>query len=906
MPDNPRDAARTELATLAEMSLADALGQDCQLLTPNIRLTRRFLVQAVHLLTPSLQREALPRPRVLHFSAWLNRGCEHAILTGAALSPDLQRRQIGLLEERRLWHLVIQESAGEDPESLLDLEAAASLASRTHHLILHWDLSLDRDYPDLEVQRFLDWRQRYQESCEHLAVIDSATRLRRLTDALDAGDLRIDIPADGLLLCGFLELTRLEAKIVACLQRQGALIRRLPETPSEPVTVVPWAIADADTEVRAAATWAQEQCRAGARQILIGVPDLQARHAEFERIFRQTLNPKSAWSLHGDRQRQWNLHTAIPLSEVPAIEAALRLLALILRLRGKTLSKTDLAALIRAPGLGASQREQCARARLEVRLRGAGRRHWPLHKFLAWTEGWDSAAEIPTLVAPIRLLLDLHARPPVGLSPVAWLDEALRRCGWPGDLGLAPGVEQDLARCFQQIEALHRLAPFRESGAALTALRNAANLARIEFGQLELAPIQILDLHDASQQCFDAVWILGLSEGAWPQSARPDPFLPYTLQRSIPHLRSETKLEHARKLLDSIHCKPGQMVLSFPQRDGDQELQPAPVLGTRQYKTAGVQPLPISASSIRQAFGHTLRKQTDDRGPALQINPGEILPHGVSWLNLQALCPLLAFIRFRLHAGELPRLEIDPLDPANRGQLVHDALQHFWRHTEGLHQLSAMSTEQRAQRLSEAADQALTRLQRRLWTNLPAGLLRLEKTRLLLLLEAGLERDMRRKPFRIEAIELDVKLQVGPLRMTGRIDRLDRLPDNKLLIIDYKTSARGTAPDWDGDRLLAPQLPLYALHQPDARGALFLHLHLRYPGWSGTLTPDASDLPAAGRQVNTYPNWNTLLQGWHSGSELLATEILEGRAADRVYDERALRFQPERILLRTAEHQGSS
>jgi RecB family exonuclease len=47
-----------------------------------------------------------------------------------------------------------------------------------------------------------------------------------------------------------------------------------------------------------------------------------------------------------------------------------------------------------------------------------------------------------------------------------------------------------------------------------------------------------------------------------------------------------------------------------------------------------------------------------------------------------------------------------------------------------------------------------------------------------------------------------------------RIDRVDRLADDTRVLIDYKTGAPGT--DWRGERPDNPQLPIYALLQPEA------------------------------------------------------------------------------------------
>jgi ATP-dependent helicase/nuclease subunit B len=61
-----------------------------------------------------------------------------------------------------------------------------------------------------------------------------------------------------------------------------------------------------------------------------------------------------------------------------------------------------------------------------------------------------------------------------------------------------------------------------------------------------------------------------------------------------------------------------------------------------------------------------------------------------------------------------------------------------------------------------------------------------------------------------EQAESDHEIGMGAVRLSGRIDRIDRLPDGRLLVMDYKTEARATT----ADRLRRPaedtQLAFYA------------------------------------------------------------------------------------------------
>jgi len=48
---------------------------------------------------------------------------------------------------------------------------------------------------------------------------------------------------------------------------------------------------------------------------------------------------------------------------------------------------------------------------------------------------------------------------------------------------------------------------------------------------------------------------------------------------------------------------------------------------------------------------------------------------------------------------------------------------------------------------------------------------------------------------KFQRAESEHEMQLGPVKLVGRIDRIDKLPDGRLMVMDYKTEARGTSTD---------------------------------------------------------------------------------------------------------------
>ncbi|MGC8794018.1 MAG: PD-(D/E)XK nuclease family protein [Bryobacteraceae bacterium] len=95
-------------------------------------------------------------------------------------------------------------------------------------------------------------------------------------------------------------------------------------------------------------------------------------------------------------------------------------------------------------------------------------------------------------------------------------------------------------------------------------------------------------------------------------------------------------------------------------------------------------------------------------------------------------------------------------------------------------------------------------------TDLGPRLIELERRRLKELLAAWLEHEKSSEPFLVVAREQERDIELGGVRTTVKVDRVDRLPDGREVILDYKTG-ECSVKSWHGDRPEDPQLPLYAV-----------------------------------------------------------------------------------------------
>ncbi|HEY9017277.1 hypothetical protein, partial [Thiomicrospira sp.] len=93
-------------------------------------------------------------------------------------------------------------------------------------------------------------------------------------------------------------------------------------------------------------------------------------------------------------------------------------------------------------------------------------------------------------------------------------------------------------------------------------------------------PIQVMGMLEAGGQDFDALWVMGLDDEAWPRPAQPNAFLPLRWQRQnqLPRCDAERELEYARRLTARLSDSAQQVVMSFAKQKGEAVSMPSPLI----------------------------------------------------------------------------------------------------------------------------------------------------------------------------------------------------------------------------------------------------------------------------------------------------------------------------------------
>jgi ATP-dependent helicase/nuclease subunit B len=816
--------------------------------TPNLRLARE-LAREFDRRQADAGRGVWETADILPLAAFVERLYEDALYSelGARLPRLLTPAQA-----QSLWESVIGGSRWGG--ALLALPQAAAEAARAWSLANAWRVSdaLGGFPGNEDAKAFAEWARAYERRCAREGEVDAA-RLPDLVAPL-LGEAALRKPKR-LVAYGYDGLEPQTKDFLDACARVGIALQACAVAP-RPGNARQRVFASARLELDAAAQWARACLEAGAQRIGVVVPRLGERRKEVARVFARTLDP--AHNLPGAVKRPlpFNLSIGAPLGDTALARAAIS----VLELAAGEVPFELASRLLRSPFLAAAQTELAQRARLDAGLRASAPPRVTLGKLVGLV------GHCPVLRQRLEALFALPR--PQSASPQDWaryFTAALDAVGFPGERTLDSDEFQTRAKLNEtlaEFARLERIAARMDLPRALESLRRLCDGTLFQPESPD-APVQVLGVIESLGLEFDALWVMGLTDEAWPLHTRANPFIPPALQRKagIREASPEATLEWAKRATEGWLGAADAVTLSYPAREGDRELLPSPLI-------AGVAPAPQAPDEpgiarFRDLIFARRRIETsgDAAAPALA---GRAPRGGARILADQSACPFRAFARYRLRAEALEAPAEEP-DARTRGLLLHALMKALWSALGG----SAGLERNVEPAIARAAQAAVAECGGELDDPLAA----LERERLAKLAREWLEVERARAPFEVVAIEERRTLRVAGLELSGRIDRMDRLADGAHALIDYKTG-RPTPNDWMGERPNDPQLPLYALSAPeDVRAVAFAKLktgEMRYMGFA-----EREDLIP---ELRPAQNWSALIEGWKAELEALGREFAAGDA----------------------------
>jgi ATP-dependent helicase/nuclease subunit B len=797
--------------------IQQALARGWTVLTANQRAART-LRRAFDRDQRTLRLANWQPPPILAWDTWTATLWRRLLLEGHATALLLNPTQ-----EHTLWCAIIDADRHADTAATLrPIDSLAELAAGAW-LLLHayqGRRRLQSATDSSDTRAFARWAVELERRCARSNYLTQAQLPETLRTTVTTGNL---ILPSGFLLVGFDAKTPAQAALLEAVATSGTQIEEShvgrSGTPSIHSLV---AATDEHEELTSAARWLRTHLAINpTARLAVIVPNLDAQRPQLDRIFRPILAPELEDIAAPPNSGPFEFSLGIPLAQTPMAAAALD----ILRWAIVPLPLDRVSALLLSPHFAAGPvSEHLTRAEFDaftLRRQPFLQPQVPLNDLLDLISHSKWSADLPILLKHLRTLRplvnkkDLITAERTHADWAATIHDLLEAAGW-ASTSRHDSVEFQTRRKWESV--LDELAtldfntdlPRVPFTTALAALERIA--AQTLFApESRHAPIQIMGPLEAAGSTFDALWFLHAGDLAWPSTSSPNPLLPWHLQRELlmPGVDPARDAAHARRITERIAASAPNVLFSYAQQtpDGHQRLSPTLAsLSLEPHTAAEIAPAHPSAEPI------SLEAHSDDT--PIPPPPERVFQGGAGILASQAACGFRAFAEKRLFSSALDDRELG-LDPRERGNVVHKVLEGFWANVETQAALRLMTPIERKAMLLHSIDDALKKHAVSLNTTWNRAYLDTERQRLIQLLNPWLDYELTRAPFAVQSREAELKdVQIGPLRLDIRVDRIDTLlvdgePSGEI-ILDYKTGAAHPA-HWLGDRPDAPQLPLYAV-----------------------------------------------------------------------------------------------
>ncbi len=850
-------------------TLSDLISDGATIITPTQRLSRYLRYQyATQQLAQG--RQAWQTPDCLPWTAWCKRSFE-----ALSFRTDAKVSVLNNLQQQWLWQEIISNSKYKD--QLLQVTATAKQAAQAYQLCQQWGVPIFPEgvYLSEDAFAFKQWADSYEKQKQDNAWLDDAV----LPDYIRSHVTELKTRLKKIVFYDFDQLTAQQLKLKQAFIDIGIDVEeRNPEPRNETVTLREQS--DKQAEIWSAACWAKHHLQAlldNNKNETIGIiaPNLSSIREQLEYGFASVLTPHKWLESSAPQHKPYSISLGKPLSSYPLIYTAINLLGL-----GKRkVSMNTLSALLHSPFIAGVTEEAAARAKFDAVLRRIGEQQLGF-KTLYWIaeercKEHEQCEGFIQLLKTFEISFLSHAKKQTLRDWTMSFSEWLSAFGWPGERKLNSDEHQTLQAWQSALTQLGSLDGLTQPVSFSTALFQLNRLLGETQFQPETTetPIQILGMTAAAGMQFDYLWIMGMQDDHWPQLKQLNAFVPITCQRdyNIPDASAETQLNLARHVTQKLTASAKEVIFSFAKQEGDRLCRPSPLISSdtgsnnndhqvgEDYKDT------LLASSELESF-------YDVQAP--EIPTGKLTTGGSALFKDQSGCPFRAFARHRLYAESLQQSDIG-LSAAERGNLVHRALQYLWQRLKSSDNQDYRSETELTKIVRSVVHEAIKLQISQQPETFTDRFTVLEQQRLEQLLKEWLLVEKDRGGFKVIATEKWQEIVFEDIELNLRVDRIDELADGRCVIIDYKTGPVSKN-DWESDRPNDPQLPLYAVTSKQEVAAIaFASLKRGKLGFVGQA--EANDI-LPGIKADPDLLWQDKLNAWEQILIRLANDFRNGKA----------------------------
>ncbi|GAA0199856.1 PD-(D/E)XK nuclease family protein [Kangiella japonica] len=830
-----------------------------------------------------------PSLKVMPWNAFINYCWELAQESGLDMPIRLSSNQ-----GRHLWQQMVASSDVVEP--LLNRKQTQNLSFDAWRVCQQWQIEHLGAMPgDQDQESFAEWFSTFTKDLQSHGWIEAHQQANYLLKNLPS--FAEQLP-NTIVTYGFQQPTPQQSTLIELLKDSKDVVNWALEVSANQEHVQLCSLPDPSQELIAAVRWAKQKLLKDSEQtIAIVVPELEQKKSYIERLIYREFYV-------GDLVQGKEL--THPLHDFSIDESLLQqpLVAVVtdwLTLTYQGLSKKQLQHLLLSPYLYNEQESHWQATQFELIVRKSTKAYYSIEDLLKLSR--HHQVKLPWLTFVDEWLKQnseaLSAKQGFK-SHIAVVLKLLAEVHWTGYHSITSReyqVQQTFIEAIKSAQSLQKVLAGKINFAKSISLLKEHLEQQTFHQQQPKAPLQIMGMLEAIGITFDAVWLVGATDQVLPQKATPNPFISKAIHRKfdLPGSSHNREVEYAHSLLQSLLANP-ELVISFAEYDGEQEQMMSPLLKTLlPNHTVHKQTLEsqLPGELTEWPINGALEYYGDDKG--LTVGEHYAVKGGTGLLRMQAASPFDAYLRYRL---ALQPFEEDGLGISfmDRGNLFHKAMQIIWTRLETQSALLELSDDALEGLVKQTAQFVLNEAAKHIYLLQNQAFMDVEAKRLEALIMESLDLDKKREPFTVIGTEVPREVELAGLKFSIIIDRIDKLRDGRLMIIDYKTG-QPTLMSLLRDPIAEPQLLLYAISEQaiseqsnsDSRdekqgvaGIVFMQAHLKACKYIGiTSENDMLEGVKALHDIKANPysdDFDEAIEQWKGMLEEIAESFKNGHA----------------------------
>ena len=805
-------------------------------ITPNNRTAATLTDRVVSFILDSNNTTACVTPNIVPLSRWIA-----GVFSELRASNIMPFSNLSIIAETDYISYWIRAMHFDDMnESLVNPSEWISDAISADKSLSRWEVN---EYqPDSNLtSSFKRWRKKVHSELQYKGFVTQSKAIELIIDAIKAKKLSLP---QNVFLYAFDEMPPLYKTLFNTIKEYAGLDELKPvREKSRWLTVE---TEDENKQLETVARWASKVIETEpTKTICIVSPDLKQDKKAIIKSLNAVFEPQSMLPDSGSYSAPYDVSLGKSLALIPIYRRALYYLGI----NDGIVPSEDVLNIVKDPFTTSTHKEKMQRRKFANVMRDNRGIKTSLVQ-LAMRSSCPSS--FATALNGFVRTLTQH---PEFLLPSRWAQlfhNALSALGW------AKGVrmnEFELAGLDKWKVALDSLSCLDihtgevSKSLALKILNQYCNNLLVT-PQLKGSPISVMGTLEAAGLDFDYIWVLNCNDNIFPAPASLNSCLPVNLQieKKMPHSSGEREFDFTEQLFTRYSGSCDELYTSYIKKDKYGAKKAASIL---EHACGDVEPENITDNDIINykeiAYKQfSVYEQPDEIG--FQKLENNIVPGGVAVLDKVQLCPMQAITNIRLKVNDHTPNYTMGITGAERGEILHNALEFFWDELMGQRQkgqydsdnLKALDTNSLRELLNASVDSAFFWLDRE---DIEPALIEKERQMMLSKLNQWIELEKNRDTFNVIALEKTDFVNLGGLKIKIRKDREDEIIDSnnnhKTLALDIKSREESISSAFSSS-MPKSQLPLAAL-SGNIDGIAYLNVIPHSPSISGVINSESSD-----------------------------------------------------------------